>query len=106
MKAISDLPMPHDMDADYSPHYVKLARILRDQIKAGSLKRPDPLPATGLAAEYGVSVRIAYAALEMLEANRYVTRPKRFQCYRVAWQAPSEGRAYDPAHQRRGTTDR
>jgi len=38
-----------------------------------------------------VSVRIAYAALEMLEANRYVTRPTRFQCYRVTWQPPSEG---------------
>jgi DNA-binding GntR family transcriptional regulator len=84
MGAISDLPMLHDMDADYSPQYVKLARILRDKITSGALQWSDALPAADLAAEYRVSVRIAYAALEMLEANRYVARPKRFQCYRVA----------------------
>ena len=29
MEAISDLPMLNDMNADYSPQYVKLARIIR-----------------------------------------------------------------------------
>jgi DNA-binding GntR family transcriptional regulator len=87
MERISDLPMLHDMDADYSPQYVKLARILRDKITSGALRWSDALPAADLAGEYQVSVRIAYAALEMLEANRYVAHPKRFQCYRVAWQA-------------------
>jgi DNA-binding GntR family transcriptional regulator len=87
MNAISGPPMPHDMDADYSPQYVKLARVLRDKIRAGNLKHSDPLPAISLAAEYGVSVRVAYAALEMLEANRYVTHAQRFQSYRVTWQA-------------------
>jgi DNA-binding GntR family transcriptional regulator len=87
MEAISDLPMLHDLDADYSPQYVKLARVLRDKITSGTLKRAAALPASGLATEYAVSVGVAYAALEMLEANRYVTRPKRFQCYRVTWQA-------------------
>jgi hypothetical protein len=86
MEAISDLPMLHDMDADYSPQYVKLTRILRDRIKAGVLKQATPLPASDLAVEYHVSVRVAYAALEMLEANRYVTRPRPFQGYRVSWQ--------------------
>ena len=28
MEAIADLPMLNDIDADYSPQYVKLARIL------------------------------------------------------------------------------
>jgi DNA-binding GntR family transcriptional regulator len=83
MEAISDLPMIHDMDADYSPQYVKLARILRDKITSGALKHAALLPASGLAAEYHVSVKVAYAALEMLEANRYVTRPKAFRRYRV-----------------------
>ena len=36
MEAISDLPMLHDIDADYSPQYVKLARILRDKIESGT----------------------------------------------------------------------
>ena len=87
MGAISDLPMLHDMDADYSPQYVKLARVLRDKIKAGDLGHRAALPASGLAAEYAVSARVACAALEMLEANRYVARPKRFHCYQVTWQA-------------------
>jgi DNA-binding GntR family transcriptional regulator len=86
MEKISDLPMIHDIDADYSPQYVKLARALRDEITSGTLKHADALLASGVAAEYHVSVKVAYAALEMLEANRYVTRPKRFQRYRVAWQ--------------------
>ena len=86
MEAISELPMLRDIDADYTPQYVKLARILRDRITSGALKCPDPLPASGVAADYRVSIGVAYAALEMLEANRYLARPKRFQCYRVAWQ--------------------
>jgi len=32
MQAISDLPMLHDMDADYTPQYVKLASVIRDKI--------------------------------------------------------------------------
>ena len=35
MADISDLPMLHDIDADYSPQYVKLARILRGKIESG-----------------------------------------------------------------------
>jgi DNA-binding GntR family transcriptional regulator len=87
MAAISDLPAPSDMDADYSPQYVKLARILRDKIKSGDLKRPDPVPASGLATDYCVSARVAYAALEMLAANDYLARPQGRRYYRVTWQA-------------------
>jgi DNA-binding GntR family transcriptional regulator len=89
MEAISNLPMLHDMDADYSPQYVKLARIVRDQIKTGEYKHLSSLPAPGLASEYGVSVRVAWAALAMLAANRYVSRSGRFTPYHVAWQAGS-----------------
>lgn len=85
MEAISDLPMLHDMDADYSPQYVKLARILRDKIKAGDFKRTEPVLAPGLATEYRVSVRVAQAALSMLAANRYVVRTGDSGPYRVSW---------------------
>jgi DNA-binding GntR family transcriptional regulator len=84
--AIPDLPAPDDIDADYSPQYVKLARVLRDKIKSGDLNRPDPPPASGLATYYGVSARVAYAALEMLAANHYIDRPQGHRYYRVAWQ--------------------
>jgi hypothetical protein len=85
VEAISDLPMLNDIDADYSPQYVKLARILPDKIKSGDLGRFATLPASDLATEYDVSVTVAYAALEMLAANRYVGRPDGSRFYRVTW---------------------
>jgi DNA-binding GntR family transcriptional regulator len=86
MQAISDLPMLHDMDADYTPQYVKLARLIRGNIESGELGDLAPLPAADLAAEYGVSVRVACVALAMLAANRYVTRTGTFVPYHVSWQ--------------------
>ena len=87
MNAISDLPMLHDMDADYSPQYVKLARIIRDQITSGQYKHGDELAAARLVNEHKVSVRVVLQAMDMLAANRYVRRPGRFACYAVTWQA-------------------
>jgi DNA-binding GntR family transcriptional regulator len=87
VEAISDLPMLHDMDADYSPQYVKLARILREKITSGEYQHDDPLPAAQLATEHKVSVRVVLQAMDMLAANRYVHRPGRFACYVVTWQA-------------------
>ena len=49
MADISDLPMLHDIDADYSPQYVKLARVLRGKIESGQYRRGDSLPAAELA---------------------------------------------------------
>ena len=88
MADISDLPMLHDIDADYSPQYVKLARILRDKIEvrrvpAAATSCPPPTSPS----EYQVSVRVTCAALAMLAANRYVSRPGAFTSYSVTWQA-------------------
>ena len=87
MEAIADLPMLDDIDADYSPQYVKLARILRAKIESGQHKQGDPLPASDLTHEYGVSVRVAWHALAMLAANRYVHQPGKFASYTVTWRA-------------------
>jgi DNA-binding GntR family transcriptional regulator len=86
MTEISDLPLLHDIDADYTPQYVKLARILRDKIEAGQYKPDNVLPAADLAHQYKVSIRVTYAALAMLAANRYISRPAGFTSYRVIWQ--------------------
>jgi len=83
--------MLHDIDADYTPQYVKLARILRDKIESGEHMHLDALPASYLAVNYGVSTRVAYAALAMLAANRYVARPRGFRSFRVTWQAGATG---------------
>ncbi|MGH3217879.1 MAG: hypothetical protein ACRDPY_03975 [Streptosporangiaceae bacterium] len=85
MSEISDLPMLHDIDADYSPQYIKLARVLRDEIESGKYKRGDSLPASDLAHEHRVSVRVAWNALAMLAANRYVNHPGDFKSYQVIW---------------------
>jgi hypothetical protein len=82
-----DLPMLHDIDADYSPQYVKLARITQDKIESGEYERLAAIPATGLAGAYGVSIRVAYAALAILGANRYVGRVRGLKSYRVTWDA-------------------
>jgi DNA-binding GntR family transcriptional regulator len=87
MADISDLPMLHDIDADYTPQYVKLARILRDKIESGQYQRGDVLSAADLARKHGVSIKVAWSALAMLAANRYVTRPGNFNSYSVTWQA-------------------
>ena len=95
MAAISDLPVPHDMDADYSPQYVKLARILRDKIKSGQYRHDDLLTAPALVSEHQVSIRVAWHALEMLAANRYVGRAGDFKPYHVTWH-PARGQAGAP----------
>ena len=87
MADISDLPMLHDIDADYTPQYVKLARILRGKIQSGQYQHGDILPAAGLADEHNVSIRVTYNALAMLAANRYVNRSGAFTSYSVTWQA-------------------
>ena len=85
MEAIADLPMLNDIDADYSPQYVKLARILRTKIEAGEYQHGAKLPANVLAVEHNVSLGVIYHAMEMLAANRYVGRPGAFSSYVVTW---------------------
>ena len=87
MADISDLPTLHNIDADYSPQYVKLARLLRANIESGRYRRGDSLPAADLAGQYTVSVRVTCNTLAMLAANRYVSRPGPFRSYSVIWQA-------------------
>lgn len=87
MADVSDLPMLHDIDAGYSPQYVKLARILRGMIESGQYHRGDIFPAADLAHEYKVSIRVTYGALAMLAANRYVSRSGAVTSYSVTWQA-------------------
>lgn len=83
MAGISDLPTLHDIDADYTPQYVKLARVLRDKIEAGEYHHGDTLPAADLAGKYKVSVRVTCNALAMLAANRYLSRSGTFGSYSV-----------------------
>lgn len=91
MTDISEVPMLHDIDADYTPQYVKLARVLRDRIQFGDYQRGDDLSAADLAHEHMVSVGVVRNALAMLAANRYVGLPGAFKSYCVIWSPPSYG---------------
>jgi DNA-binding FadR family transcriptional regulator len=88
--AISDLPMLNDIDADYAPQYVKLARILRDRIEAGQYKCGQRVPAAELMSEHKVSRQVAYSALAMLAAYRHVAQPVHCKPYHVIWDANGE----------------
>ena len=90
MAAISDLPMLNDIDADYTPQYVKLARILRSKIEDGEYEDGEPLPAAALAANYRVSMGVTLHALDVLAANRYLARAP-FKPYHVTWKAKFAG---------------
>jgi DNA-binding GntR family transcriptional regulator len=79
--------MLNDIDAEYSPQYVKLARILRDKIESGHYQHGDDLSAAELTWEHEVSLQVAWRALAMLAANRYVGRSGRFASYAVTWKA-------------------
>jgi len=83
----SDLPMLHDIHADYSLQYVKLVRVLRGKIESGEYHQGDILPAADLAHEYHMSIRVTYHALAVLAANRYVSRPEGVTSYTVIRQA-------------------
>jgi len=81
---LSAIPMPNDLDADYSPAFIKLARLQRTQIRSGEYNPGDELPpSTSLARDHGISRRTALHALEVLEANKYVTRTSESRPYRV-----------------------
>jgi DNA-binding GntR family transcriptional regulator len=85
MTPLSAIPKPNDMDADHTPAFLKLARILRDQIHAGDYKPGAKLPSsTTLARDHGVSRRTALHALEVLAANNHITRTSDSSPYRVA----------------------
>ena len=90
MEPISELPMLDDIDGDYTPQYVKLARILRDKIEAGDHEHGHLLLGVVLAQDHGVSAAVARQALAMLAANRYVERKSVHCRYRVTWQ-PAPG---------------
>ena len=91
MTPLSAIPMPNDLDADYSPAFIKLARLLRDQIRSGEHKHGNELPfSSGLARDHGISRRTALHALEVLAANKYVTRTSESRPYRVTWTPPEQ----------------
>lgn len=50
MTVISDLPMPHDIEADYPPRHIKLTRILGSETESGRYRRAaSSQPPTSLA---------------------------------------------------------
>lgn len=99
-QGLSRVPRPNDMDADYTPAFMKLARLLRNQIRAGDRVEGDRLPsAKTLAQQHGVSRATALHALEVLAANNYIARTGAAGRYRVtvpAVASSDEGTFHSP----------
>jgi len=69
----SPLPQMDDLDADYTPRYISLARLLRGQIEDGTYGRGELLPSSARLAEvHQVSRATALRALEALKSTGYV----------------------------------
>ena len=62
MADISDLPMLHDIDADYSPQYVKLARTSAARPSPGTTARATPSKLPISSASTGLRMRRALVA--------------------------------------------
>ena len=67
-------PAPvHDLDTDYTPRYVSLARRLREWIEDGTYPPGALLPSSKRLAEaHDVSTSTAIHALDLLKSNGYV----------------------------------
>jgi DNA-binding GntR family transcriptional regulator len=79
--------MLRDIDAGYSPRYVKLARVLRDKITRGQYKHGDPVPAVSLAREHQVSIRVVRHTMEMLAARQVRQSARNLSPCIVNWTA-------------------
>lgn len=77
-----------ELDADYTPGYIKLARALRGQIEDGTYPYGALLPSsTRLAAEHGVSTSTARHALQVLVRHGYA-RHVESKPHQVIWRQP------------------
>jgi DNA-binding transcriptional MocR family regulator len=69
---LHEVPDGSDLNADWAPKRIKLARILRVRIQRGDFSSGQYLSRIELAAEYGVSPDTVLYALSLLTANGYV----------------------------------
>ena len=77
---------PGDLDTDYTPRYIFLARLLRGQIEDGTYPPGSLLPSSKrLASEHEVSTATALHALEMLVQSGHV-RHIESKPHQVIWQ--------------------
>ena len=75
----------NDLDTDYTPQYIRLARLLRGQIENGTYPPGSLLPSSKrLAAAHAVSTATALHALEMLVDSGHV-RHVESKPHQVIW---------------------
>ena len=75
-----------ELDTDYTPRYIRLARLLREQIEDGTYPPGALLPSSKrLAAAHTVSTATALHALEMLVDSGYA-RHVESKPHQVIWQ--------------------
>jgi DNA-binding transcriptional MocR family regulator len=86
-----------DLDTDYTPQYIRLARLLRGQIENGTYPADSLLPSSKrLAAAHAVSTATALHALEML-ANSGHARHVESKPHQVIWRPEGASNLADRA---------
>ena len=86
-----------DLDTDYTPQYIRLARLLRGQIENGTYPPGSLLPSSKrLAAAHAVSPATALHALEML-VNSGHARHVESKPHQVIWQPEGSASLADRA---------
>jgi DNA-binding GntR family transcriptional regulator len=86
-----------ELDTDYTPRYIRLARLLRGQIENGTYPHGSLLPSSKrLAAAHAVSTATALHALEMLVDGGYA-RHVESKPHQVIWQPESATNLADRA---------
>ena len=69
---LHEVPKYSDLDADYAPKPIRLARILRVRIQRGEFSNGEYFSRIKLAAEYDVSLNTVLGALSALLPSGYV----------------------------------
>jgi DNA-binding GntR family transcriptional regulator len=87
-EAMRPAPQWHDLDADRTPKYIKVARELRTRIESGDwYPTGQCLPSSkSLATEFGVGREVILTALQVLKKAGYL-RHVESKPHQVIWQA-------------------
>jgi DNA-binding GntR family transcriptional regulator len=75
---LHEVPKYNDLEADYAPKPIKLARILRVRIQRGEFSEGEYFSRIKLAAEYDVSPNTVFYALSALWSNGYAKAEEYF----------------------------
>jgi hypothetical protein len=80
-----------ELDADYTPHFIRVARAVRDRVTDGTYPRLSLVPGSrALAAEFGISPEVVRHGLTVLVRAGYL-RHVESKPHQVIWDGGGQG---------------